>query len=48
MICCTVVRPSTDSGLDSVASHSSPSWTAMSPPASQMNGSAAYQYLPGK
>ena len=34
--------------LDSVPTHSLPDCVAMSPPFSQMKGSAAYQYLPGK
>ena len=38
----------TDSGLLSCASHPSPSGTAISPPFSQMKGSALYQSWPGE
>src|SRR5699024_8202305 len=44
---CTCSRPAIDSGLDSCASHVPPSFTAIAPPFSQMNGRALYQSLPG-
>ncbi len=43
----TCASPASDSGLESCASHSSPSATAISPPFSQMYGRALYQSWPG-
>ena len=48
MIRCTISRPSIDSSEPRTPAHSSPSWTAMSPPASQMKVRAACQLRPGK
>ncbi len=44
---CTVFSPATDSGLDRLPFHSSPSWTARSPPASQMKVTPLRQSWPG-
>ena len=42
------LSPAWDSAESSVPFQASPSLTATSPPSSQTNGSAAYQYCPGK
>src|SRR4029450_6584945 len=46
--CLSAARPAWASVLSRVPRHWPPSCTATSPPRSQMNGRAAYQYLPGK
>src|SRR2546429_1068870 len=44
----SLVRPCCELDELSEPCHLPPDWVAMSPPKSQTNGSAAYQYLPGK
>ncbi len=46
--CCTCSMPFTEASLDICASHLPSFCTAISPPFSQMKGSALYQSLPGK
>ena len=47
-ICLKALRPAIDCDDVSEPCHLPPRWVAMSPPRSQISGSAAYQYLPGQ